>query len=121
MILIDTSVWIDHIRSEIPKLSSLLVTRDAILHPFVFGEIALGSLKTRKRFLAELAELPSAVVASDAEVLSMIELNRIYGTGVGYVDCHLLASALLSGTKFWSRDKRLMKIASKLHVEGQSG
>jgi predicted nucleic acid-binding protein len=121
VILVDTSIWIDHIQSENPRLRNLLLTRDIILHPFVVGEIALGHLKNRKRFLAEFAELPTAVVASDAEVLSLVELNKLYGTGLGYVDCHLLASVLLSGAKLWSRDKRLARMASMLHIEGESG
>jgi predicted nucleic acid-binding protein len=69
----------------------------------------------------EFVELPNATVASDAEVLSLIELNKLHGTGVGYVDCHILASALLSGGELWSRNKRMSRIASFLHIEGESG
>jgi predicted nucleic acid-binding protein len=121
VILVDTSVWIDHIRNEIPRLKSMLLTRDVVLHPFVVGEIALGHLKNRQLLLEELAELPKAVLASDTEVLSLVELNKLFGTGIGYVDCHLLASALLSGTSFWTRDKRLLVIASNLNIEGETG
>ena len=116
MILVDTSVWIDHLRKEISKLSEGLVAEQVLSHPYVIGELALGSIRRRKAVLAELAKLPSAEIATDAEVLVLIENHKLSGTGLGYVDCHLIASSFMSGAKLWSHDKKLMRVASDLGV-----
>lgn len=111
MILADTSIWIDHLRHGDEHLEEFLGQGEVVMHPFVIGEIALGYLPHRSATLAELHELPTARLATDAEVLRLIEANNVIGRGVGYVDVHLLASALLMDCAFWTRDKRLAKLA----------
>jgi predicted nucleic acid-binding protein len=113
MILVDTSIWIDHLRASSDMLTHLLEEARVLTHPFVIGEIALGSLKNRKTVLATLADLPAATVASDEEVLSFIDAAALAGTGVGYLDAHLLASVkLTSGVKIWTRDNKLKSVAA---------
>lgn len=115
MILVDTSVWIDHLRSGDNRLVTLLQASDVLAHPFVAGEIALGNLKQRHTVLAALANLPQARVANDSEVLHFIDRNNLAGSGIGYIDAHLLASARLdTGTKIFTRDKRLRTVAVRL-------
>jgi hypothetical protein len=115
VILVDTSVWVDHLRSSDSRLSTLLQAGDVLAHPFVTGEIALGSLKQRQMVLAALANLPQALVANDSEVLHFIDRNNLAGLGIGYIDAHLLASARLeAGTKIFTRDKRLQAAAVRL-------
>lgn len=115
MILVDTSVWADHLRSNVDSLSELLSRRRIKSHPFVVGEIALGSMAGRRGVLSNLSRLPMVPVASPLEVMHLIEQRQIYGRGIGYVDVHLLASCLLeTGTLLWSRDKRLQKVAATL-------
>src|SRR6185436_3299190 len=92
MILVDTSVWVDHLRAADGKLVALLQTGQVVIHPFVVGEIALGNLKQRRTVLGALGNLPQAPVARDDEVLHFIERNGLAGTGLAYVDVHLLAS-----------------------------
>lgn len=121
MILIDSSIWIDHIRKELPRLSDLVQNERACTHPFVIGEVALGNIKNRARFLREMTKLPKVEAANDFEVMALIEHNRLFGTGLGYVDCHLLASALMSGVELWSGDKRLAGAAGKLGLIGEIG
>jgi predicted nucleic acid-binding protein len=114
MILVDTSIWVDHLRSSSAELSGLLERSRVLAHPFVIGEIALGHLKRRQQVLDGLSGLPQADMASDPEVLSFIEFADLAGTGVGYLDAHLLASAKLSGALLWTRDKRLALASRKL-------
>lgn len=115
MILVDTSVWADHLRADIDHLSEQLSRRLVKSHPFVVGEIALDSIRNRRGVLADLSRLPTAQVASPREVMSLIEERQIHGRGIGYVDVHLLASCFLeSGTLLWTRDKRLLKLAETL-------
>jgi hypothetical protein len=115
VILVDTSVWIDHLRSGDNRLVALLQAGDGLAHPFVTGEIALGNLKQRHTVLAALADLPQARVANDSEVLHFIDHNDLAGLGIGYIDAHLLASARLdAGTKIFTRDKRLQMVAVRL-------
>jgi predicted nucleic acid-binding protein len=117
MILADTSVWIDHLRSGIATLGVLLESQRVWMHPFVLGEIACGNVAQRHRILAELSQLPAAPQARDAEVLEMIEFRGLAGRGIGYIDCHLLASSILSGgTRLWTRDRRLAAVAEELGV-----
>jgi predicted nucleic acid-binding protein len=112
MILVDTSVWIDHLREADEILQRLLDCDQVITHPFVIGEIALGSLKNRRTILASLADLPKAAVATESEVLRYIDASTLSGKGIGYVDVHLLASAKLStDVKIWTRDKKLKSAA----------
>jgi predicted nucleic acid-binding protein len=115
MILADTSVWIDHFRKGDAWLARLLNEAQILTHPFVIGEIALGSLKNPRRVLSELKDLPEANPASDDEVLAFIEAARLTGSGIGYLDAHLLASVRLTpDAKIWTRDKRLRAVAEAL-------
>ena len=115
MILVDTSVWVDHLRSGDAKLVDLLERANVIMHPFVVGEIACGSLRDRLSILELLQDLPAAAVAEGEEVLGFVERHVLHGKGIGYVDVHLLASvALTEGAKLWTRDKRLRLVAQAL-------
>lgn len=114
MTLVDTSVWVDHFRKDDEGLLDLLAGNAVFAHPFVIGEIALGSLRNRKAVLASLHDLPRAPLATDEEVLRLVESRTLFGSGIGYIDTHLLASALLSGSGFWTRDKRLSAVASAI-------
>jgi predicted nucleic acid-binding protein len=117
MTLVDTSIWIDHIRSGDAKLCGLLTRSRVLVHPFIIGEIALGHLKRRQDVMAALLGLPQAAIATDIEVRSLIELADLFGTGIGYLDAHLIASAKLSGALLWSRDKRLNSVAKRLSLD----
>ncbi len=115
MILVDTTIWVDHLRSIDPGLSHLLTTEQVLGHPFVVGELALGRLPRRKEILSSLIKLPQANIASDTEVLEFIDMNGLVGSGVGYVDIHLLAAVRLTpGAGFWTRDRRLVSAAQRL-------
>lgn len=117
MILVDTSVWIDHLRTAELSLTKLLVSGQVVTHPFVIGELACGNLKNRAEILFAMENLPVAPVAMDNEILPFIERHRLMGLGIGYIDAHLLASAaLLSNGFLWSRDKRLVATAKMLSV-----
>ena len=117
MILVDTSVWVDHLRVGEPRVSELLERFEVAMHPFVLGELALGAIRARDVILAFLRALPSATVAEDDEVLEFISRSRLWGRGIGYVDAHLLAAVQLSpGTYLWTRDKRLRTIAGEFGV-----
>jgi predicted nucleic acid-binding protein len=114
MILADTSVWIEHFRHGEPVLSDRLSEGVVLMHPFVSGELACGHLKDRAEILSELHSLPQAKLASNDEVLKVIEARRLWGRGLGWIDAHLIASALLSNCVFWTFDVRLAKAASEL-------
>jgi predicted nucleic acid-binding protein len=115
VILVDTSVWVDHLRASDHTLVRLLESRQVLTHPVVIGDLALGNIRQRANLLAELQNLPPAPVASDQEVLRFIELHELFGLGIGYVDAHLLAAVRLSaGSSLWTRDKRLLAIAVHL-------
>jgi predicted nucleic acid-binding protein len=117
VILVDTSVWIDHLRAGDPVLGGLLDRAAVLGHVFVRGELACGNLRRRGEILALLAGLPQAVVAADGEVMGLIERRRLMGRGIGYVDAHLLASALLTaGARLWTRDVRLGEVAREIGV-----
>lgn len=118
MILVDTSVWVDHLRRTDVQLADLLGRGSVCMHPFVVGEIACGSLSRRSSVLELLQDLPAAVVAEIDEVLGFIERHALHGKGIGYVDAHLLASvALTTGTRLWTRDRRLLGVARELACE----
>lgn len=116
MILVDTSVWVDHLRAGLPRLATLLQEGEVLIHPWVIGELACGNLRNRQQVLELLQGLPAAVVASDAEVLLLIERDQLMGRGIGYVDAHLLASARLSRCRLWSQDRRLATLAQEQGV-----
>jgi predicted nucleic acid-binding protein len=108
MILVDTSIWIDHFRAADPQLAALLGQNEVLVHPCVIGEIALGSVKRRARVLRDLSNLPAALAATHGEIMIFIERHALANTGIGYVDAGLLAAtALTPGAALWSRDKNL--------------
>jgi predicted nucleic acid-binding protein len=115
-VLVDTSVWIDHWRHGNRRLMQLLEANTALVHPFVLGEIALGHISTRAAVLADLATLDAPRVAEHAEVLALVERGRLWGRGVGWVDAHLLASALLDRIAVWTLDAPLARAARELGV-----
>ena len=114
MLLADTSVWIEHFRRRDRILADRLSEGSILIHPFVSGELACGNLKDRVAVLADLHALPAAKLASNAEVLRLIEDQRLSGRGLGWIDVHLLASALLSNCRLWTLDSRLAKAAAEL-------
>jgi len=115
MILIDTSVWIDHLRVGDKDLAALLNNSRVLMHPFVLGELACGNIRNRNEVLALLKNLPRVTVATDDEVLFFIERHTLMGRGIGYVDAHLMAAVALGGSVgLWTRDKRLRKVADSL-------
>jgi predicted nucleic acid-binding protein len=114
MILVDTSIWVDHLRRTDADLVVLLEQDQVLLHPFVIGELALGNLPQRKHVLDSLQDLPLAIEASNPEVFDFINRHALFGLGIGYVDAHLLASARLNGVMLWTHDKRLHEAARKL-------
>lgn len=117
MLLVDTSVWIDHLRKGDDVLVQALRNDTVIMHPHVLGELALGNLKDRSSVLSLLRNLPEAVVATDAEVQTMIEEQSLFGRGIGYTDTHLLAAVrLTSEARLWTQDKRLHVVAEELAI-----
>ncbi|MGA2887515.1 MAG: type II toxin-antitoxin system VapC family toxin [Terracidiphilus sp.] len=117
MILADTSIWVEHFRSGNDELRKQLTSRQIVMHPFIVGELALGSLEQRVTTLAFLERLPSVRVAQLDEVLRMIELRILYSGGIGLIDAHLIASIFInSSTLLWTRDKRLSSIAEDLGI-----
>jgi hypothetical protein len=120
MVLVDTSVWIQHFRQSEPVLIDRLSEGLVLMHPFVSGELACGNLRHRLEILSDLHALPPANLASNAEVLRLIEDRRLWGRGLGWVDLHLLASAMLSGCGFWTLDRRLAVAAKELGLSSAS-
>ncbi len=120
MVLVDTSVWVEHLRRSLPKLARQLDAAAVVCHPFVLGELACGNLKNRREILELLQTLCTCPVAADKEVLHFIESNCLMGLGLGYVDVHLLASAALSGLPLWTLDRTLQTAAARLHLAWQS-
>jgi predicted nucleic acid-binding protein len=114
MVLADTSVWIQHFRHGEPGLAERLSKGLVLMHPFIAGELACGNLRNRPAILSDLEALPQAGPASDQEVLQFIEDRLLWSRGLGWVDVHLLASAVLSRCEFWTLDKRLARAATEL-------
>jgi predicted nucleic acid-binding protein len=114
--LVDTSVWVDHLRRPNARLVSLLERGAVWCHPFVIGEVACGNLVRRDEVLALLAALPQAPTADHPEALAFVETNRLTGSGVGWIDVHLLASAKLVGLPLWTLDRRLASAAGALGI-----
>jgi predicted nucleic acid-binding protein len=122
LILVDTSVWIDHLRNNNGPLAELLDAGRVLVHPFIIGEIALGQMRQRKAILAALLDLPRAQVATEEEAMRFIERHALYGRGVGYIDVHLLASVrLTAGAAFWTTDRRLHAVADALGLAMKPG
>jgi predicted nucleic acid-binding protein len=116
MILVDTSVWVNHFRLGNPRLSQALQDGEVFMHPFVMGEIACGNLQSRPKVLDDLQRLPSAIAADHQEVLGFLEQHRLFGEGITWIDAHLLASARLSNCRLWTLDTHLLKAATKFNI-----
>jgi len=114
MILVDTSVWVEHLRSGTIGLEALLNEGRVVCHPFIIGELACGNLSNRTEILSLLHDLPMASRADDDEVFQFIEDRKLMGKGLGYIDIHLLMSALLTGIPLWTLDKRLYEVSRTL-------
>ncbi|HXR96618.1 MAG TPA: hypothetical protein VN709_02135 [Terriglobales bacterium] len=122
MILVETSVWIEHLRSADLVLTGLLTTNQVVMHPFVLGELALGQISPRDQLLQDWANLPKLVPATDDEVLELIARQSLFARGIGYIDVHLLAALRLApGVQLWSYDKRLNLVAGELGVAMNRG
>jgi predicted nucleic acid-binding protein len=116
MILVDTSTWINHFRQDNQRLRNLLLDGQVICHPFVIGELACGNMKNRSETLGLLQLLPQAPTVGIREILSFIDGRRLQGSGIGFIDFHLLAASLLLGAKFWTEDKRVHQVAERLKI-----
>jgi predicted nucleic acid-binding protein len=114
--LVDTSVWIEHFRRANPDLAERLSEGLVLWHPAILGELACGNLKDRSEILAAFTALPLATLATDTEVLHFIEQKKLWGRGIGWIDAHLLTSALLSHARLWTLDKRLVQVADDLRL-----
>jgi predicted nucleic acid-binding protein len=116
MVLVDTSVWVAHLRHGGVGLDTLLTEGQVLCHPFIIGELACGNIRRRSEILTHLQALPQATLAKHEEVLQFIENHRLMGKGLGYVDMHLLASVILTRVSLWTMDKKLNDIAVKLRL-----
>lgn len=116
MLLVDTSVWVFHFREGNAELANLLNNGEVVCHPFVVGELACGNPKNRNEILSLLQSLPMSIQAEHEEVLELIERNQLMGKGLGYVDIHLIASAMLTGISIWTHDKKLEQAANALRI-----
>ena len=116
MILVDTSVWVDHLRRGNNRLRSLLRDEQVLGHPFVLGELACGNLRNRREILDLLVALPQAPLAGNEEALRFLEKEHLHGLGIGWIDVHLLASARLARAPLWSLDRRLAHTAATLAI-----
>jgi predicted nucleic acid-binding protein len=119
MVLVDTSVWVSHFRETHVGLVDLLENGEVVCHPFIAGKLACENLKNRTAILSLLEALPMAVSVEHEEVLTFIEHHGIMGKGLGYIDVHLLASAVMTGLPLWTMDKRLERVAAMLHSKYQ--
>jgi predicted nucleic acid-binding protein len=117
VILVDTSIWVNHLRRHDAVLAAHLEAGEVLCHPYVIGEIGLGLLKQRQTVLELLAALPSATVVSHEEAMTFVEQRSLTGRGIGWVDIHLAASAVVSRAKLWTADRRLAAVARVLRLE----
>lgn len=117
MVLVDTSVWVSHLRDGNTEMAALLNNGNVLCHPLIVGALACGNLKDRAVILSFLKLLPMCIEAEHEEVLSFIENNRIMGKGIGYADAQLVASSVLTGVPIWTLDKKLAQVADSLHVK----
>jgi predicted nucleic acid-binding protein len=115
-VLVDTSVWIDFLRTGRGHLGSILSRELVITHPFVLGELACGALRNRKRILNDLALLPTVEAAAHDDVLRLIEERRLWRKGIGWLDAHLLTAARIGGYRLWTRDRKLAAVAQIVGV-----
>ena len=116
MLLPDTSVWIDHLRTGSQRLADYLNEGGVLCHPFIIGELACGNIKNRAKIIGMLESLPSVKVAEHDEVLQFISKHKLQGKGIGWIDCHLLASTFLANCKIWTLDRPLLKMAKALNI-----
>ena len=116
MILVDTSVWVDHLRRGSRDLAAILELGEVLCHPFVVGELACGSLARRLEVLALLSALPQAVVVTHDEAIGFVGQHRLWGSGLGWVDVHLLAAAALNRSSLWTLDRRLASAAKQMEL-----
>jgi predicted nucleic acid-binding protein len=116
MTLVDTSVWIEHFNIGSRALAALLDSNDVLLHPFIIGELSLGSFSNRSEILRLLGQLPQAVHAGHEEVMHCVQKNQLARSGIGWIDAHLIASALLAGARLLTADKALLKVARRLGI-----
>jgi predicted nucleic acid-binding protein len=117
MVLVDTSIWVDHLRMGVPRLAELLERGDVLAHPFIIGELACGQMTNRTEILDLLRTLPQAQSSTHDEVLQFVEDRKLMGRGLGYIDIHLLASALLSSCQLWTNDSPLRKAGDELGIK----
>ncbi len=117
--LVDTSVWIDHLRRGNAALAARLEAGEVSSHPFVIGELGCGTLRRRRDVLALLSALPRLPVAEHEEAMAFVEAHALMETGIGWVDVHLLASAKLAKTVLWTRDRRLDAVARSLGIRAE--
>jgi predicted nucleic acid-binding protein len=116
MVLVDTSIWVAHLRQGLRRLENLLMDAEVICHPFIIGELACGNLKNRNEIISLLQSLPIAPTIEFEEFLFFIDRNHLMGKGIGFVDVHLLASAQLAGMPLWTADKKLKSAADQLKL-----
>jgi predicted nucleic acid-binding protein len=116
MVLVDTSIWITHLRQGSRQLEKLLMDAEVMCHPFIIGELACGNLRNRNEIISLLQSLPMASTIEFDEFLFFIDRNQLMGKGIGFVDVHLLASAQLTGIQLWTADKRLKSAADPLEM-----
>lgn len=114
MVLVDTSVWVDHLRIKNARLDNLLNESEVLCHPFIVGELACGNITNRVEILSLLRALPMSAIAEHNEVMSFIDNYHLMAKGLGYIDMHLLASAMLTSVPLWTLDKKLNKVSSEL-------
>ena len=116
MILVDTSVWIDHFHHSDEDLKELLLSNQVFIHPFILGKLSCGNISNRNEVLSLLGTLRSNDPVLDEEVFILIEDRKLFGKGLGFIDVHLLASALIHHVPIWTRDKSLLKVATELNI-----
>ena len=116
MILVDTSVWVNHLRAADSRLAELLEDGQVLCHPFVVGELACGNLRRRAEVLALLADLPQLPALATEDVMGFVDGHRLMGKGLGWIDVHLLAAAVASRETLWTKDRRLADAANRLGV-----
>jgi predicted nucleic acid-binding protein len=116
MVLADTSIWVEHLRNSNNSFIKLLDEGRVLIHPFIIGELACGNIRNRVEILSLLRKLPSGTVANNEEIIIFIDRNQLMGKGLGYVDVHLLASALLSNVCLWTNDKALAGVATEMEI-----
>lgn len=116
MVIVDTSVWVSHLRRGNPALEKLLLEAEVVCHPFIVAELACGNITNRGEILSLLQALPMAPTVTQEEFLHFVDSQKLMGTGIGFVDVHLLASSRLSGIPLWTEDTKLKQAARKLNL-----